>query len=178
MKLAEKKWEKNALEKYQPSQVAISFFIFKMKKHSNVFFSPSFAMNKVFSQLNEEAINDEVLNFIENSRKCDIKCEWGKKTILTSSHQRVVSFGYGKVPNEWRRMHLPAHSTKLKSSKYSLCWLFILTVQMSSLAIRFGVGSVFPVSWRSKLSSWKFWLIKSNKFISIANGCIFIVFVP
>lgn len=101
-----------------------------------------------------------------------------KKTILTSSHQRVVSFGYGKVPNEWRRMHLPAHSTKLKSSKYSLCWLFILTVQMSSLAIRFGVGSVFPIGWRSKLSSWKFWLIKSNKFISIANGCIFIVFVP
>lgn len=68
VKLAQKKWEKNALEKYQPSQVAISFFIFKMKKHSNVFFSSSFAMNKVFSQLNEEAINDEVLNFIENSR--------------------------------------------------------------------------------------------------------------
>lgn len=38
VKLAQKKWEKNALEKYQPSQVANFFFIFKMKKHSNVFF--------------------------------------------------------------------------------------------------------------------------------------------
>lgn len=68
VKLAQKKWEKNALEKYQPSQVANFFVHFQNGKAFKRFFSSSFAMNKVFSQLNEEAINDEVLNFIENSR--------------------------------------------------------------------------------------------------------------
>lgn len=63
--ISETSWKEMRVKRVRkiPTKPSGYFFHFQ-----NVFFSSSFAMNKVFSQLNEEAINDEVLNFIENSR--------------------------------------------------------------------------------------------------------------